>query len=76
MLRRRRPSRPVPADSGRASSTFVMVLLVAAVIVLLGFFAFGGYVKVTEPKVDVGSPKVDVKVDKPDVQVSVQPPKK
>ncbi len=63
-------------DSGRASSTFVVVLLAAVVIVALAFFAFGGYVNVTEPKVDVGTPKVDVKVDKPDVQVSVEPPKK
>ena len=53
-----------------------MVLLAAVVIVALAFFAFGGYVNVTEPKVDVGTPKVGVKVDKPDVQVSVEPPKK
>ena len=53
-----------------------MVALLATVVIVLGFFAYGGYINVTEPKVDIGSPNVDVHVDKPNVQVSVEPPKK
>ena len=66
-------ARRMRTDAGRASNTIALLLLTLGLLVIVGWFAFGGNIDVTEPRVDVNSPKVDVKVDKPDVDVSVSP---